>query len=525
MGTSATGSTHSCDRCGAMVTDRDLQQGLAVRIGNDLVCPVCVEGLPGDAQLKINQLRAMRGMDSTTYRVVDKQRPQVNFFTFSTSSNILRHRHELRDSGEYNPPLLPDRQRTVSHRAEAKEAAAEAIQRTQRERLLRWWPVAAVAGALLLGILVFSLGSPESSEESPAEQAARVAAAAEERLREELQEEDPLSAWPRARAAFAADDPLVVELVAEVRQSLTQQLDEAEQALDSYALSRAQTALNQSEIPPHEPRFAGLRERRDTLQQRLTALQAPRPEPIAEQPAPQDPVPEDPVPEDPAVAQQPEPQPNDEDSTAANTDKAEDEVEPSPADQPSAADEPPLDIAELTAFRNPLAFMLLASGSSDAWDEQTGTNYRLRLDAPSGVLSRELTLPEGRWRIWLLGHNSNPEAAVYGRFGSTTVDRQAAHHPTQYRWFPLDGELALEKESTLRLSLTFDAPDEAKWYLKDIMISDARVEAEEDIQQLAQGNPPAAAWTPIPRPEDLTPDRPPQPQQHHFDRSAEEGDF
>jgi hypothetical protein len=52
----------SCARCNAVISAEELAEGLAVKVDGDLVCSMCVDTLPGEAQVQINQMRAVRGL-------------------------------------------------------------------------------------------------------------------------------------------------------------------------------------------------------------------------------------------------------------------------------------------------------------------------------------------------------------------------------------------------------------------------------------------------------------------------------
>ena len=96
-----------CHSCGAPVSKDELVQGLAVRIDGNLVCPLCVDGLPGEAQVKINRVRALRGLNAVTYRVERLRHPRLAAYTFTTAGNLNVHRRDLSASGRFEAPLLP----------------------------------------------------------------------------------------------------------------------------------------------------------------------------------------------------------------------------------------------------------------------------------------------------------------------------------------------------------------------------------------------------------------------------------
>src|SRR6478609_4596098 len=99
--------TLSCASCNALVTPEDLVQGLAVRVDGKPVCAMCVDLLPGKAQVAINKMRALKGLNATTYRVEVPRHPEHLRFTFTTAGNVLGHRRSLKATGDFAAPLLP----------------------------------------------------------------------------------------------------------------------------------------------------------------------------------------------------------------------------------------------------------------------------------------------------------------------------------------------------------------------------------------------------------------------------------
>src|SRR3954463_12807620 len=89
-------SASSCASCNALVTPEDLAQGLAVRVDGKPICANCVDLLPGKAQIAINKLRALKGLNATTYRVDVPRHPDHERYTFTTAGNVLGHRRALR---------------------------------------------------------------------------------------------------------------------------------------------------------------------------------------------------------------------------------------------------------------------------------------------------------------------------------------------------------------------------------------------------------------------------------------------
>lgn len=146
-------STTPCAACGALVGAEELAQGLAVRVSGRLLCPLCLEHLPGDAKVLVNQMRALRGMAVTTFRYYSGRHPRLPLFTFTTAALVLAHRRRLAHGESFETPPLPppgSRPRMPS--------AAEAA----RGERTGWFTVAGVLILVATGIvwLVLPSGSP-----------------------------------------------------------------------------------------------------------------------------------------------------------------------------------------------------------------------------------------------------------------------------------------------------------------------------------------------------------------------------
>lgn len=151
----------ACTACGAAVGPEEVAQGLAVRVAGRMLCPQCVDRLPGDARVMVNQMRALRGMTATTFRFTSVRHPGLQLFTFTTSALLLAHRRRVVHGEAFEAPPLPppgSRPRLPS--------AAEA---SRGER--RGWIAVAVVGAVVVGGLSWLLtssgtkpGRPEPDE-------------------------------------------------------------------------------------------------------------------------------------------------------------------------------------------------------------------------------------------------------------------------------------------------------------------------------------------------------------------------
>ncbi|MBN8527422.1 MAG: hypothetical protein J0M02_18980, partial [Planctomycetes bacterium] len=100
-------TTNACAACGAPVSSEEVGQGLAVKVSGRLLCPLCIDHLPGDAKVAVNQMRALRGMAVTTYRFYSGRHPRLPLYTFTTSALVLAHRRRLVNGEVFDAPPLP----------------------------------------------------------------------------------------------------------------------------------------------------------------------------------------------------------------------------------------------------------------------------------------------------------------------------------------------------------------------------------------------------------------------------------
>ncbi len=99
--------SNTCAACSAPVGAEELAQGFAVRVSGRLLCPLCLDRLPGDAKVMVNQMRALRGMAVTTYRYYSGRHPRLPLFTFTTANLVLAHRRKLVHGEDFAAPPLP----------------------------------------------------------------------------------------------------------------------------------------------------------------------------------------------------------------------------------------------------------------------------------------------------------------------------------------------------------------------------------------------------------------------------------
>jgi hypothetical protein len=153
-------ATPACGSCGAVVTVEELAGGLAVRIDGRLLCPLCVDRLPGDAQVHINQMRALRGLSVTTYRVPSLRHPDLGLYSFTTAAQINLHRRRLRAGEPFDTPPLPP---------PGSRPRLPTAQQAGRSNHGAWLIVAAVGATLAAGLVwaVSASGSPPPAPSTP----------------------------------------------------------------------------------------------------------------------------------------------------------------------------------------------------------------------------------------------------------------------------------------------------------------------------------------------------------------------
>ena len=266
----------SCARCDAVISADELGEGLAVRVDGDLVCSMCVDTLPGEAQVRINQMRAVRGLTVTTYQVVDNRLPKVQLYSFTNSANITGHRRKLVLDGFYEAPLLPLPQ---GHEAPAQPPEPVKIPRQAKAAPNhRNQIVAAVAGVLVLVVLAVTLSEkPTSRRADDKPQAidgiAKTSALPNSAPAKPIKTRFDYSVDPARGFVEATQDRDCPETV---RQAITQelvrkraqQLDDAEIALNEKRLDDASNLAN-ALILADDIAFRDLRTREQHLRTRL----------------------------------------------------------------------------------------------------------------------------------------------------------------------------------------------------------------------------------------------------------------
>ncbi len=294
---SESASTLSCTRCGAGISNDDLSGGLAVRVDGDLVCQMCVDTLPGEAVVRINQVRAMRGLEATTYAVKLAQAPRLQLFSFTTAANVTHHRRKLASDGFFEaPPLPPPSERTrLPTSAEAPKKIV--TDRVARGQLPAKVPMLLAGGATVIVLgsiaLALALAAPAKRSSATEADAAPTEIPSPEPVRQVKTRldypVDPLLAWVQSEKD--SDCPALVRqgIAQEVIRKRGMQLADADQALSERRLDDA-TALANALSLPDDIAFRDLRRHENDLRARLLASRtlatAPKPDPTTISPTP-----------------------------------------------------------------------------------------------------------------------------------------------------------------------------------------------------------------------------------------------
>jgi hypothetical protein len=315
----------TCSRCEASISPEELNAGLAVRVDGQLVCQMCVDTLPGEAVVRINQVRALRGMEATTYAVKIDRLPRAQLFSFTTSSNIAQHRRKLASDGFFEaPPLPPPAQRNrIPTTEEVRRIATDRVARGVFPNKL---PMLLAGGAtvlLLAGIAVaMTLASPTKSPAVAPATAKPAEVPAPEPVRP-LKTRidypvDAVQAWTQASQDSACPSLVLQSIAQELIRKRTAQLVEADQALAERRLDDAAALANAMSLPD-DIAFRDLRRSENELRDRLLAARTlasaptPTPPPATVVDKPQPPVPQVQPPQPPiqTVPPQPSAQPTD----------------------------------------------------------------------------------------------------------------------------------------------------------------------------------------------------------------------
>ena len=262
----------SCTRCGTMIGDDELSSGLAVRIDGQLVCELCVDTLPSAALVRINQVRALRGLEATTYLVKLKHLPRLQLYSFTTSVNITQHRRKITTDGFFEAPLLPppaEREQPIP--SPARGVTTDRIARGQFPPKTPMVIAAAVTLVVLGGTaLAFAVMSPAKKTAFRPETLAELPPPAPiKALPSRLDYAvDSLAAWIQAHKDSDCPTVILQGISQELLLKRQRQLGAAEVALSERRLDDAAAYLNALTLP-EDIAFRQERTRENDLRARL----------------------------------------------------------------------------------------------------------------------------------------------------------------------------------------------------------------------------------------------------------------
>ena len=286
--------TLSCTRCGTMIGDEELGSGLAVRVDGQLVCELCVDTLPSAALVRINQVRALRGLEATTYLVKLKHLPRLQLYSFTTSVNITQHRRKITTDGFFEAPLLPPpAEREQPTPSPARGVTTDRIARGQFPPKTPMVIAAAVTLVVLGGIaLAFAVMSSSKKTISRPETLAELPPPAPiKALKTRLDyAADAMNAWIQAAPDSACPTVVLQGIGQELLQKRQRQLDDAETALSERRLDDAAAQLNASTLPDDISFRQGRTRENDLRARLLTAHTVATRKPTVIIPAPVAPV-------------------------------------------------------------------------------------------------------------------------------------------------------------------------------------------------------------------------------------------
>ena len=276
--------TLSCSRCGASISSDELNGGLAVRVDGNLVCPMCVDTLPGEAVVRINQVRAMRGLEATTYAVKVDQLPRLQLFSFTTSANVTSHRRKLASDGFFEaPPLPPPAER---QRIPTPSSPKVVTDRVARGLLPARTPMLIAAGGtlvVLIGIaLALTLARPEKKPAANPAQASEVPPPRPVQVMKTRLDYpvEPLQAWTQAAQDHDCPTLVLQGIGQELVRKRGLQLDDADLAIAERRPDDA-TALANAMTVPDDIAFRELHHREQELRARVLAVRTLATAPVA----------------------------------------------------------------------------------------------------------------------------------------------------------------------------------------------------------------------------------------------------
>lgn len=497
----------SCSRCGASIPVSDFTQGLAIRIGGNPVCQVCVDTLPADARLRINQMRALRGMDSQTFRFKRSSHPRQTCFTFSTSAAIMRHRRTLNAGDKFDAPLIGGSKSTAASKDTTNRRRRGVEPKSNRQVLVL--SAAGTLAALVVIVLIATSGdepSPSSVTTDNPNQSTALGtqpSPAQSIDRNELVD-DAASAWRQAdRMGLASDHPVRSQLTVELRDAWRQAIQRADGLIEIDALedaeralatvpdlaitgldsARAEAALVRDRINQRRERAAALAAERAAAERAAAEAEAERQRQAAlaaQQNATTS-----------SSASDPEPPTTDDNSDASSSEvpfiigegdgdtpvEADGfgagfgggfgggfgEDEPStprtdpddtapnpdffaPIDDPDPADAPETPAATEPWQRVATAAEMIPEGGQAGWN-LGAAGVVFTADVPGGILTRSVRLPPGRYQVWLEGRRRVEDLASTSRLmvevGGQDLGRVDLPDQRTYPWLTVPNVLTV----------------------------------------------------------------------------------
>ncbi|MFW5750403.1 MAG: hypothetical protein ACOCZK_02030 [Planctomycetota bacterium] len=483
--------TTACSKCGSFIAPEEFEQGLAVRIAGEPVCTACTDALPTQVKLRIERLRAQRGLDATVYRYRHPAHPELESFTFTSTHQLMRHRRARNRGEDFTAPMIGPRSAATTASAPTAGSAPTA----------RRWGVGAgiAAAAVIAGIaLTFTLGDDEHAV-TPAVRADFPA--------------DPQRAWSLAATRLDTGDPLRRSIAEELARSQEQALDAVRSALATEDPVAARAALAKVVYPDHAD-FARQHKRTALLADRIADLERRRAR-LAERRTrdtdSRDGAPEPPPrgPTGPATAPPPEtgqPEPalaaTDADPVAAETadvgiaaePESEPETEPeteADAQAATAAPDPPPPGAQSPSPVAPVKIELadLVADDDQAWSRD---DRGARLEATLGSLSRQLALPPGAYVPWVQLRDTNDSGYLLVSVAGTTFELPGTVQTGQRaRWHRIPGAAVEVGDQAVQLDVVGSKPG---WNVFRIVLADPGTDhAPKGIDAIA-----SATWADAP---------------------------
>ena len=291
-----------CSRCDAPVSMEDLTQGLAIHMDGVPVCPNCIELLPVQTRLQINQVRASKGLAVTVYKMPHPRHPRLTLYTFSSTGLFTVHRRALRLTGTYDV-------RPLSYKPWFSE-----IDRLVAGRS-RWLFIGGVSLAVgVVGLLIWTtlgghrIAEPDVStpgttvseksapSATPAPPGATAPALPAPVLRQDLPQ-DPWQAWDQIRSNSQATPALIDEIGREVANRREAELMEISGVLDREGPDAAIRRLVEQRQLENAPVFSRVRALESALVTRIGERRQVATVPPSAVPLPASPqVPNPPVP-------------------------------------------------------------------------------------------------------------------------------------------------------------------------------------------------------------------------------------